>query len=240
MFDVLLESHHVRPPRAVVATTLSAALHAALVIALVGGTAAVASNEDLNPLWQRFAKFLAPPDVRSVVGGEHVSFVGLAAQGSPKGEKVGAAVQVKENATAGDPVIPQEVVQAVQSENKTMELAAAAQSVGAFTIIDVDSVAERDPLSAAPVYPKDLLQKNIEGEAILQFVIDSTGLVDLSTIKVVDATHQEFVKAVRDAMPRMRYRPAIRGGQPARQLVEEPFKFEINHPAPVARSIKPD
>ncbi len=234
MFEVLLESRHVRPPRPFVATAVSAVLHGSLVAALLGGTTAAVMSEELNPYWEQLARVILPPNAPPTVGGERVAFVAVAEQGSPKGETVGEAVKVKEDQFVGEAVVPRRIAQAVQLDG-TMQLAMAAQSVGAFTLIDVDSVAERDPLSAAPVYPKDLLEKNIEGSATLRFVIDSTGLVDLSTIRVMDATHQEFAKAVRDAMPRMRFKPAMRGASAVRQLVEQPYKFEINRPVPLAR-----
>lgn len=238
MFDILLESRHVRPPRPFAAVALSAAFHGAIVFALVGGTAAVATIEDIDPYWEKLARLILPPDAPPTVGGEHVSFVGLAEQGSPAGERVGEAVTVKEDQFFGEAVVPRKIAQAVELDG-TMQLARAAQSYGAFTLIDVDSVAERDPLSAAPAYPKELLERNIEGSATLRFVIDSTGLVDLSTIRVMDATHQEFARAVREAMPRMRFRPAMRGSQAVRQLVEQPYKFEISRPPPVQRAIRP-
>lgn len=231
MFDVLLESRHVRPPRPVVATVISAVVHTALFGALVTGTAAVATNEDANEYWDRIARLVLPPDAPPTVGGERVAFVAMAERGSQKGENVGEAVVVKEDTFVGEAVVPRKVSEAVDIDG-TMQLARAAQSVGAFTIIDVDSVAERDPLSAAPVYPKAMLERAIEGSATLRFVIDSTGLVDLSTIRVMSSTHQEFAAAVRDAMPRMRYRPATRGATAVRQLVEQAFKFELGRPTP--------
>jgi len=238
MFDVLLESRHVRPPRPVVATVISAAVHTALIGALVTGTTAVATSDELNEYWDKIARLILPPDSPPTLGGEHVAFVAMAERGSPKGETVGEAVVVKEDTFVGEAVVPRKVSQAVEIDG-TMQLARAAQSVGAFTIIDVDSVAERDPLSAAPVYPKAMLERAVEGSATLRFVIDSTGLVDLSTIRVMASTHQEFATAVREAMPRMRYRPATRGATAVRQLVEQAFKFELGRPAPPQRGIKP-
>ena len=238
MLDVLLESRHVRPPRPVVATVISAVVHAALFGALVGGTAAVAANDDVNEYWDKLARLMLPPDAPPTVGGEHVAFVAMADRGSPKGEIAGEAEIVKDDASVGEAVVPRKVSLAVELDG-TMQLARAAQSVGAFTIIDVDSVAERDPLSAAPVYPKVMLERAVEGSATLRFVIDSTGLVDLSTIRVMSSTHQEFAIAVREAMPRMRYRPATRGATAVRQLVEKAFKFELGRMTPAPRGVKP-
>ena len=226
MFEVLLESRHVRSPRPVVATVFSTALHAGIVLLIIGGATAAVATEEMNPLWDKIARFLAPPDKSGGASAEKLSFVGLEVAGSPRGTADGEPVPVKEDARSGTPVIPQQIAPAVEL-NDLVRLKIAAQALGAFSIIDVDSAAERDPLSAAPLYPKEMLARNIEGSATMRFVIDSTGLIDLGTIAVMASTHDDFVKAVKDAMPRMRFRPAQRGSTAVRQLVEQPFKFEI-------------
>ncbi|MFI5280696.1 MAG: energy transducer TonB [Gemmatimonadales bacterium] len=99
----------------------------------------------------------------------------------------------------------------------------------AFSVLEVDSAAVRDPNSAAPSYPPLMRMKGIEGFATLRFVIDTTGVIDMSTVTLVDASHAEFVQAVREAMPKMRFRPAMMGPTAVRQLAEQPFKFEIKH-----------
>jgi len=98
----------------------------------------------------------------------------------------------------------------------------------AFTELQVDFAVVRDPNSAAPQYPRSLLEKGIEGSAAVLYVVDSVGTVDTTTYRVVKATHGEFVDAVRRALPDMRFHPAIQNGHPVRQLVEQTFRFRIN------------
>ena len=234
MFEVLLETKHVRPPRPVLETAVSAAVHVAIIAALVGGTTVVA-NQDMRDRIERMVQYLFPPDRSMKPGEEHLAFIGVGMPGSPDGERRGEPVKVDDKATAGDAVIPQQATQAAQL-NGLMQLAEAAQAVGAFSIVDVDSAAERDPMSAAPTYPKDLLAKNIEGHATMRFVVDSTGLIDMGTIRLMEATHPLFVKAVQDAMPKMRFRPAMMGSNAVRQLAEQLFKFEIKKPTSTARA----
>jgi TonB family protein len=227
MFEVLLESRHVRPPRPVVATVFSTAFHAALVILGIGGAAAVVNNDSV--VADMIARFLAPPSKAGGSSAEKLSFVGLETAGSPRGVPNGTPVEVKENATSGDPVLPQQIAPAVDiSEFGKLKLAA--EAVGAFSVIEVDSAAERDPMSAGPSYPLPMLEKQIEGAALMRFVVDSTGLIDLKTISVQRATHPEFAKAVEDVMPRMHFRPALMGARAVRQLVEQEFKFQIKAP----------
>lgn len=232
MFEVLLESRHIRPPRPVVATALSAVAHAAVVLALIGGTA-VAAREELSPVWEEMTRrFLAPPEPRPVVGGERVSFLALSEAGAARGQENGAAERARDDLTAGIPIIARKAIEPLDMAGP-MELAKAAERLGAFTVVSVDSVAERDPRSAAPEYPPGMLAQNIEGTAVFRFVIDSTGLVDMTTVREMSATRKEFADAVRVAMPRMRFRPAMRNLVYVRQLVEQPFAFRIvNAPPP--------
>lgn len=103
-----------------------------------------------------------------------------------------------------------------------------------YQLLEVDSAATRDPASAAPVYPPDLEARGVEGHVIIRFVVDSTGVVDLTTLLTVEATHAAFDRAVREALPRMKFRPAMVGDRAVRQLAEQLFKFEIPRTNPIA------
>jgi periplasmic protein TonB len=83
------------------------------------------------------------------------------------------------------------------------------------------------PNSAAPAYPDILRQAGVEGEALVSFVVDTTGRVDLGSFKVIRATHDLFATAVKNALPRMRFLPAELGDRKVRQLVQQPFSFAI-------------
>jgi len=106
----------------------------------------------------------------------------------------------------------------------------------AFSIVEVEEQAERDPASAAPAYPRQLMAMGVEGYAAMRFVVDSAGVVDLSSVRVIDFTHPEFVNAVRSAMPGMRFTPARLGDKPVRQLAEQVFRFQIEKPIPISGS----
>ena len=83
-----------------------------------------------------------------------------------------------------------------------------------------------------------MLQQNIEGGAFVIYVVDTLGMADTTSLKVVNATHDEFAQAVRDAMPKMRFRPAILSGMKVRQLVQQNFTFKIQRPDSVLPPIK--
>lgn len=100
-----------------------------------------------------------------------------------------------------------------------------------FTIIQVDSVAARLPESAAPRYPPELLEQRVEGQAIVQFVVDTSGRADPTSFIVIVTSHPAFARSVRDALPGMRFSAARIGATKVRQLVELPFTFNIAAPA---------
>lgn len=96
-----------------------------------------------------------------------------------------------------------------------------------FTVLEVDSAVARSQNSAAPAYPLDLVQKHIEGGVIVRYVVDTTGFADTTSFEVIKSTNDGFVRAVRDALPYMRFAPAKIGARKVRQLVEQPFTFRI-------------
>jgi TonB family protein len=107
------------------------------------------------------------------------------------------------------------------------------------TAVDVDSMVTRFADSAAPVYPAKLLELKIEGGAYVQFVVDTTGMPDTLSFRVISATHPEFAQSVREALPGMRFHPAILRSKKVRQLVEQPFMFKIVPPAKQTTQAKP-
>jgi len=83
------------------------------------------------------------------------------------------------------------------------------------------------PNSASPAYPDILRQAGVEGEALVSFVVDTSGRVDQATFKVIRTTHELFASAVKSVLPRMRFIPAELGDRKVRQLVQQPFSFAI-------------
>jgi hypothetical protein len=97
----------------------------------------------------------------------------------------------------------------------------------AFSVLEVDEMAERFESSAAPVYPHDLLAIGVEGLVQATYVVDTTGMVDTTTVEVMYSDDPRFTESVRTALGQMRFRPAKRAGKTVRQLVEQKFRFRI-------------
>ena len=81
--------------------------------------------------------------------------------------------------------------------------------------------------STVPRYPERLRDAGVEGNVMVQFVVDTTGRVDMSSIKVIASTHALFTDAVRDALARFRFRPAELAGRHVEALAQMPFDFRL-------------
>jgi protein TonB len=96
-----------------------------------------------------------------------------------------------------------------------------------FLEFQVEQPAMHAPNSATPSYPDILRKAGVEGEALVSFVVDTSGRVDVATFRVVRTSHDLFAAAVKSALPRMRFFPATVGDAKVRQLVQQPFAFTI-------------
>jgi protein TonB len=79
--------------------------------------------------------------------------------------------------------------------------------------------------SVAPIYPEALRANRVEGEVLVQFVVDEKGNAQMSTFKVLKASDNAFSDAVRSAVSSTKYTPAELGGRKVKQLVQQPFRF---------------
>jgi TonB family protein len=84
--------------------------------------------------------------------------------------------------------------------------------------------AEHNP---TPPYPEALEKAKVEGEVLVQFVVNPDGLADMSTFKVLKSSNDLFTQSVKGVLPSMRFVPARVGGKAVRQLVQMPFGFKV-------------
>ena len=83
------------------------------------------------------------------------------------------------------------------------------------------------PGNRPPTYPTVLRNANIEGKTMFEFVVDANGRADLTTVQVISATAEQFVKAVLDALPGLRFEPLQLEGCPVPVLARMPFDFSL-------------
>lgn len=84
------------------------------------------------------------------------------------------------------------------------------------------------PSNRAPMYPDAMRRANIQGEVLVQFVVDTTGKPEMNTFKVLRSTQVEFLTAVRSVLPYYEFEPAMLMNRKVRQLVQMPFHFCLN------------
>ncbi len=220
MFD-LLQHPPQSQERVPLGAGVSIAVHATLVLALLTGAQHAIAPPDAvhESIIESAINFLLPPDQPAMAKDAVKAKWSSMHAGSPK---------VAEPEAWVDRPAPAGVRQPDTEDSytpETLETAAAAQN--AFTLLNVDSAAVRDPSSAVPRYPVFLEQRGVEGKAVVRFVVDTTGLAELSSFRVIETNHPLFGSAVREALPRMKFSPATVGAGKVRQLVEIPFGFRI-------------
>jgi hypothetical protein len=220
-----------RTEQAVPSALLSVVAHAALVAGWV--TATLPSDDLPVDSFANRAIYIPPPDR---VGGqkgvrERVHYVDLSRSGLGMGDgprTVGdAAPSVQPNQTVG-----RAAADSVTTAPETPIPGPPQDSV--FSVLDVDTAVVRSSNSAAPAYPLKLLVTHVTGFVAARYVVDTTGFADTASFQVMKSTNDEFIAAVRDALPYMRFKPAKIGPLKVRQLVEQQFTFRITDTATVA------
>jgi len=91
----------------------------------------------------------------------------------------------------------------------------------------VEKPAEMLSDSPKPKYPSVLESSGIAGEVQAQFVVGMNGKADMDSFKVLKSTNELFTQAVKNVLPRMRFSPAMIGGKPVNQLVQQSFQFAV-------------
>jgi protein TonB len=78
-----------------------------------------------------------------------------------------------------------------------------------------------------PHYPTRMLNRGIETNFNVYFVVDTTGTVDKETVELPPSIQQEFTRAVAEVLFIWRFVPAELGGRRVRQRVLQPFSFRV-------------
>jgi TonB family protein len=104
------------------------------------------------------------------------------------------------------------------------------ESSTVFVAETVDEKARIEPGSFTPVYPDSLWRAAASGDVLVEFVVDNYGRIETEFLSVVSASHAAFGEAVREALLRAKFEPAVRRGRRVRQLVYLPTHFERKVP----------
>jgi len=121
---------------------------------------------------------------------------------------------------------PDDVLPVVLSFDPVVDTAQAGDQHVYFEF-QVEKPAEMLQDSPKPKYPSVLESSGIAGEVQAQFVVRSDGKADMDSFKVLKSTNELFTQAVKSVLPRMHFSPAMLGGKPVNQLVQQSFQFAV-------------
>lgn len=115
-----------------------------------------------------------------------------------------------------------------RAANPPVELDKQVEERQLFTADQVDAVARTDSsVTIRPAYPDSLFRERVTGQVLVEFVVDTSGVVVIESISAISTSHALFTDAVRRALQNARFHPAILAGRRVRQLVQLPVKFEM-------------
>lgn len=80
--------------------------------------------------------------------------------------------------------------------------------------------------TVAPDHPPELRQKLINGEALLEFLVDTGG--EVRDVKIVSETHEGFGAAAEEAVLQWKFKPGTSDGQPKAVRIVLPFEFRLS------------
>ena len=78
-----------------------------------------------------------------------------------------------------------------------------------------------------PRYPESLRRAGVEGDVVVKFVVDTTGMVEMQTVEIVRSTHDAFTAAARETLARLRFYPSTVGERKVKALAVMPFRFTL-------------
>ncbi|MDB4915457.1 MAG: TonB protein [Gemmatimonadetes bacterium] len=211
-------------------TTLSVAVH----IVLIGG-AIYSTDVNARALSEEVAQriaYLPPPDRRpsSAASSEQLHYMDIGTPFAGEGSSVASARTVSPKGTL-DAIRRGSEASINDAPSHSSIPVESKDSV--YSILEVEQGASRTAESAAPVYPPELIKDGKEGGVFIRFIVDTTGHADPASIEVIRATHPLFAESVTLAIPLMAFHPAMIGGHPVRQAVEQNFQFKITRLVPL-------
>jgi TonB family protein len=110
------------------------------------------------------------------------------------------------------------------AESVNLEQLLASRAV--YTADQVEEAARIAEGSVVPLYPDSLWRARTPGRVVAEFVVDTAGVIETGSLRIVSTTHPYFASAVKAALEEGAFRPAVLGGKSVRQIVQLPFVFD--------------
>lgn len=100
-----------------------------------------------------------------------------------------------------------------------------------YSASEVDKHAEEIGDGVQPLYPDSLRPLGVEGKVLAQFVVDTTGIVDTTSILTEAYGQPLFAASVRRALATMHFLVAQKSGHKVAEEIEQSFVFHKEVPA---------
>ena len=235
MLDTLLESKS-RRTRSKGTTLISAALHTAVILGAAYATASGASTQDASEPSVRVHWVTSPPTTDPITQQAPPTPV------STPTNRVATAARLRVQLNIPVSLPPIDLNRPVvdpsdftSSSHSTGDPAASPgghgggiDGVQAYDVSQVDS-----PVSmigtVRPDYPAQLRSAGVEGQVVVQFVVNESGRVDRESVRIVSASNDIFAASVTSSLARMRFTPARIGNRAVAGLVQQLFVFRLDH-----------
>jgi TonB family protein len=133
----------------------------------------------------------------------------------------------KGDTSAADSAKQASTAPAISSVCPASPSARSAARAGAISNFTADRPAEPVPPMPQFKYPDELAQKGVGGKAIADFVVDTAGFVDMSSVDVRESTDSRITEGVCHYLAASRFNPAEKGGKKVRAQREIPFNFAM-------------
>lgn len=218
MFTTLIESTpHKNPNNG--ARLMSALFHSTLIAAAIYATASGAASDVVAAAGTQAEKILwVKPSAQPQ----------SAPAPAPKPKAKARPVAPKKVPTATPPIDPNAQPTTEPDAGSTATNLTGGGAPGAFNAFQVDVEVVAIASTIRPQYPEMLRSSGTEGQVIAQFVVNEKGRADRKSFRVVSSTNPLFSDAVNRALPQMRFKPAMIGGKPVSQLVQQQFVFKLD------------
>jgi TonB family protein len=218
MFTTLIESTPHRNPNNG-ARLMSALFHSTLIAGAIYATASGAASDVVAAAGTQAEKILwVKPSAQPQ----------SAPAPAPKPKAKARPVAPKKVPTATPPIDPNAQPTTEPDVGSTATNLAGGGAPGAFNAFQVDVEVVAIASTIRPQYPEMLRSSGTEGQVIAQFVVNEKGRADRKSFRVVSSTNPLFSDAVNRALPQMRFKPAMIGGKPVSQLVQQQFVFKLD------------
>ena len=79
--------------------------------------------------------------------------------------------------------------------------------------------------SLQPTYPSEAKQAGIQGQVVLQFVVDESGRAQ--DIQVLSSPNDMLAEAAVNALEEKSFEPAMQNGEPVKMRMSQPVTFRL-------------